>query len=166
MDAKYALFNNAYGTFGTRLEEANKYMLTAVNTASQGALQLSQELQGVVNNINETILPDLQAQIDGSIVSWGGEEVPTLSNYPANQWTSDTERKRHIGDYYDRKTTVDGQAAYERYKFAFENNAYQWVRIADSGGAAAIATAREALGLAGTKARIFFGATTPPCPTR
>lgn len=164
VDAKYTLFNNAYGTFGTRLEEANKYMLTAVNTASQGALQLSQELQGVVNNINETILPDLQAQIDGSIVSWGGEEVPTLSNYPANQWTSDTERKRHIGDYYDRKTTVDGQAAYERYKFAFENNAYQWVRIADSGGAAAISTAREALGLAGTKARIFFGATTPAVP--
>lgn len=164
VDAKYTLFNIAYGTFGTRLEEANKYMLTAVNTASQGALQLSQELQGVVNNINETILPDLQAQIDGSIVSWGGEEVPTLSNYPANQWTSDTERKRHIGDYYDRKTTVDGQAAYERYKFAFENNAYQWVRIADSGGAAAIATAREALGLAGTKARIFFGATTPAVP--
>lgn len=164
VDAKYTLFNNAYGTFGTRLEEANKYMLTAVNTASQGALQLSQELQGVVNNINETILPDLQAQIDGSIVSWGGEEVPTLSNYPANQWTSDTERKRHIGDYYDRKTAVDGQAAYERYKFAFENNAYQWVRIADSGGAAAIATAREALGLAGTKARIFFGATTPAVP--
>ena len=164
VDAKYTLFNNAYGTFGTRLEEANKYMLTAVNTASQGALQLSQELQGVVNDINETILPDLQAQIDGSIVSWGGEEVPTLSNYPANQWTSDTERKRHIGDYYDRKTTVDGQAAYERYKFAFENNAYQWVRIADSGGAAAIATAREALGLAGTKARIFFGATTPAVP--
>ena len=164
VDAKYTLFNNAYGTFGTRLEEANKYMLTAVNTASQGALQLSQELQGVVNNINETILPDLQAQIDGSIVSWGSEEVPTLSNYPANQWTSDTERKRHIGDYYDRKTTVDGQAAYERYKFAFENNAYQWVRIADSGGAAAIATAREALGLAGTKARIFFGATTPAVP--
>jgi hypothetical protein len=164
VDAKYTLFNNAYGTFGTRLEEANKYMLTAVNTASQGALQLSQELQEVVNNINETILPDLQAQIDGSIVSWGGEEVPTLSNYPANQWTSDTERKRHIGDYYDRKTTVDGQAAYERYKFAFENNAYQWVRIADSGGAAAIATAREALGLAGTKARIFFGATTPAVP--
>ena len=120
VDAKYTLFNNAYGTFGTRLEEANKYMLTAVNTASQGALQLSQELQGVVNNINETILPDLQAQIDGSIVSWGGEEVPTLSNYPANQWTSDTERKRHIGDYYDRKTTVDGQAAYERYKFLRE----------------------------------------------
>ena len=164
VDAKYTLFNNAYGTFGTRLEEANKYMLTAVNTASQGALQLSQELQGVVNDINETILPDLQAQIDGSIVSWGGEEVPTLSNYPANQWTSDTERKRHIGDYYDRKTTVDGLAAYERYKFAFENNAYQWVRIADSGGAAAIATAREALGLAGTKARIFFGATTPAVP--
>lgn len=164
VDSQYALFNDAYSAFCTRLEEANKYIQTAINTAAQGAYQLSQELQGVVNNINETILPDLQDQIDKSIISWGGEEVPTLDNYPANEWTTDTERKRHINDGYDRKITTDGEVSYESYKFVFENGVYQWNRIADSGSAAAIAEARKALGLAGTKARVFYGSATPSVP--
>lgn len=164
VDSQYALFNDAYSAFCTRLEEANEYIQTAINTAAQGAYQLSQELQGVVNNINETILPDLQDQIDKSIISWGGEEVPTLDNYPASEWTTDTERKRHINDGYDRKITTDGQVSYESYKFVFENGVYQWNRIADSGSAAAIAEARKALGLAGTKARVFYGSATPSVP--
>nr|DAP85929.1 MAG TPA: Minor structural protein putative tail fiber [Caudoviricetes sp.] len=164
VDSQYALFNDAYSAFCTRLEEANEYIQTAINTAAQGAYQLSQELQGVVNNINETILPDLQDQIDKSIISWGGEEVPTLDNYPASEWTTDTERKRHINDGYDRKITTDGQVSYESYKFVFENGVYQWNRIADSGSATALAEARKALGLAGTKARVFYGSATPSVP--
>lgn len=164
VDSQYALFNDAYSAFCTRLEEANEYIQTAINTAAQGAYQLSQELQGVVNNINETIIPDLQDQIDKSIISWGGEEVPTLDNYPASEWTTDTERKRHINDGYDRKITTDGEVSYESYKFVFENGVYQWNRIADSGSAAAIAEARKALGLAGTKARVFYGSATPSVP--
>lgn len=164
VDSQYALFNDAYSAFCTRLEEANEYIQTAINTAAQGAYQLSQELQGVVNNINETIIPDLQDQIDKSIISWGGEEVPTLDNYPASEWTTDTERKRHINDGYDRKITTDGEVSYESYKFVFENGVYQWNRIADSGSATAIAEARKALGLAGTKARVFYGSATPSVP--
>lgn len=164
VDSQYALFNDAYSAFCTRLEEANEYIQTAINTAAQGAYQLSQELQGVVNNINETIIPDLQDQIDKSIISWGGEEVPTLDNYPASEWTTDTERKRHINDGYDRKITTDGAVSYESYKFVFENGVYQWNRIADSGSATAIAEARKALGLAGTKARVFYGSATPSVP--
>lgn len=164
VDSQYALFNDAYSAFCTRLEEANEYIQTAINTAAQGAYQLSQELQGVVNNINETIIPDLQDQIDKSIISWGGEEVPTLDNYPASEWTTDTERKRHINDGYDRKITTDGEVSYESYKFVFENGVYQWNRIADSGIATAIAEARKALGLAGTKARVFYGSATPSVP--
>lgn len=164
VDSQYALFNDAYSAFCSRLEEANEYIQTAINTAAQGAYQLSQELQGVVNNINETIIPDLQDQIDKSIISWGGEEIPTLDNYPASEWTTDTERKRHINDGYDRKITTDGAVSYESYKFVFENGVYQWNRIADSGSATAIAEARKALGLAGTKARVFYGSATPSVP--
>lgn len=164
VDSQYALFNDAYSAFCTRLEEANEYIQTAINTAAQGAYQLSKELQGVVNNINETIIPDLQDQIDKSIISWGGEEIPTLDNYPASEWTTDTERKRHINDGYDRKITTDGEVSYESYKFVFENGVYQWNRIADSGSATALAEARKALGLAGTKARVFYGSATPSVP--
>lgn len=165
VDTKYALFNSAYGTYTTRIEEAQKYIQTAINTTAQGAYQLSQELQSVVNNLNESIIPDLQNQIDKQIISYNGTDIPTLSNYPAVEWTTDTERNRHINDYYDRKITdSDGEVSYERYKFAYENNTYQWVRIADSGVAEAQAKALEALGIADSKNKTYFGDTTPAVP--
>lgn len=165
VDAKYELFNTAYKTYTTRIEEAQKYIQTAINTTAQGAYQLSQELQTVVNNLNESIIPDLQNQIDKQIISYNGTDMPTLSNYPAVEWITDTERNRHINDYYDRKITdSDGEVSYERYKFAYENNVYQWVRIADSGAAEAQAKALEALGIADSKNKIYYGDTTPAVP--
>jgi hypothetical protein len=165
VDAKYQLFNAAYSTYTTRIEEAQKYIQTAVNTTAQGAYQLSQELQTVVNNLNESIIPDLQNQIDRQIISYNGTDIPTLSNYPAVEWTTDTERNRHINDYYDRKITdSDGEVSYERYKFAYENNTYQWVRIADSGAAEAQANALEALGIADSKNKVYYGDATPNIP--
>lgn len=41
VDSQYALFNDAYSAFCTRLEEANEYIQTAINTAAQGAYQLA-----------------------------------------------------------------------------------------------------------------------------
>ena len=164
VDSKYDIFNTAYGTFNTRLEEANKYIQTAINTTAQGAYQLSQELQTAVNVLNDTIIPDLQSQIDGSITSYEGTEMPTLNNAPANEWTSTEEKNRHIGDYYDRFVVIDGENVTERYKFSYQNNTYQWLRVADSGAAQALSEAREALGLAGTKAKLFYGDSTPAVP--
>ena len=165
VDSKYSAFNIAYGAFSTRIEEANKYIQTAINTTAQGAYQLSQELQSVVNNLNDTIIPDLQDQIDKQIVSYNGTDIPTLDNYPASDWTDDTERARHVNDYYDRKITdEDGEVSYERYKFAYENSVYQWVRIADSGAAEAQAKALEALGVANGKNKVYFGDSTPAVP--
>ena len=165
VDAKYKLFNAAYSIYTTRIEEAQKYIQIAINTTAQGAYQLSQELQTTVNNLNESIIPDLQNQIDKQIISYNGTDVPTLSNYPAVEWVLDTERNRHINDYYDRKITDSGrEVSYERYKFVYENNVYQWVRIADSGVAEAQAKALEALGVADSKNKIYFGDTTPAVP--
>ena len=164
VDSKYDIFNTAYGTFNTRLEEANKYIQTAINTTAQGAYQLSQELQTAVNVLNDTIIPDLQSQIDGSITSYEGTEMPTLNNAPANEWTSTEEKNRHFGDYYDRFVVIDGENVTERYKFSYQNNTYQWLRVADSGAAQALSEAREALGLAGTKAKLFYGDSTPAVP--
>ena len=167
VDSKYSTFNVAYSGFSTAIEEAQKYIQTAINATAQGAYQLSQELQGVVNNLNEAIIPDLQAQIDKQIVSYNGDEVPTLDNYPANEWEDDTERNRHINDYYDRKITdEDGAVSYERYKFSQEGGVYQWIRIADSGAAQAQAQAIEALGVANGKNKVYFGDSTPSVPYR
>jgi len=35
-------------------------------------------------------IDNLQNQIDGQIISYFEEYNPTLSNFPANEWTTDT----------------------------------------------------------------------------
>lgn len=164
VDAKYAIFNEAYSTYTVRIEEAEKYIQIAINTKAQGAYQIAEELQGKISNINR-ILEDHQSQIDGQIVSWTGTEVPTLRNYPASQWTTPEEVARHENDLYDREISADnGQKVYESYKFRNIDGTYQWVRIADSDSAAVRIIAEDALGIANRKSANFYGSTVPVPP--
>lgn len=144
------------------LEQFDEY--EDVDKRIQDAKDLADSVQDVVNNLTSIIIPDMQGQIDGSIMSHEGKVPPTLTNEPAVNWTTEKEKNRHIGDYYDYYLTVDGEQVTERYKFSKVNDTYQWVRVADSGSALAASVAREALGLAGTKATITWGNTLPEAP--
>lgn len=144
------------------LEQFDEY--DDVDKRIQDAKDLADSIQDVVNNLTSIIIPDMQGQIDGSIMSHEGKVPPTLTNEPAVNWTTEEEKNRHIGDYYDYYLTVDGEQVTERYKFSKVNGTYQWVRVADSGSALAASVAREALGLAGTKATITWGNTLPEAP--
>ena len=144
------------------LEQFDEY--EDVDKRIQDAKDLADSIQDVVNNLTSIIIPDMQGQIDGSIMSHEGKVPPTLTNEPAVNWTTEEEKNRHIGDYYDYYLTVDGEQVAERYKFSKVNGTYQWVRVADSGSALAASVAREALGLAGTKATITWGNTLPEAP--
>lgn len=144
------------------LEQFDEY--EDVDKRIQDAKDLADSVQDVVNNLTSIIIPDMQGQIDGSIMSHEGKVPPTLTNEPAVNWTTEEEKNRHIGDYYDYYLTVDGEQVTERYKFSKVNGTYQWVRVADSGSALAASVAREALGLAGTKATITWGNTLPETP--
>ena len=144
------------------LEQFDEY--EDVDKRIQDAKDLADSIQDVVNNLTSIIIPDIQGQIDGSIMSHEGKVPPTLTNEPAVNWTTEEEKNRHLGDYYDYFLTVDGEQVTERYKFSKVNGAYQWVRVADSGSALAASVAREALGLAGTKATITWGNTLPEAP--
>lgn len=143
---------------------------TAVNDASQKADSAQSDLNDYRNATNATleilnaVTDDLQSQVDGTIMAWDGSEAPTLNNYPASEWTTDEEKARHKGDYYDRFFMQDGKKVTERYKFTYENNAYQWTQIADSSSALALQEAREALGIAGTKAALIYGDSIPTAP--
>ena len=54
------------------------------------------------------LLNSMQGQIDGNINTWTGAPAPTLSNYPANEWLTDTEMSKHVGDlYYDGAMLTD-----------------------------------------------------------
>lgn len=118
---------------------------------------------------SQTII-DLQNQIDGAIETWFYDGVPTLSNAPAIGWTTDTDKKTHLGDlYYDNKT---GKA----YRFAKEGSTYKWIIITDTeltkalkdssqalkDAAAADKKANGAQATANTKRRIFGSQPVPP----
>lgn len=120
-------------------------------------------------NKSQTII-DLQNQIDGAIETWFYDGVPTLSNAPAIGWTTDNDKKTHLGDlYYDNKT---GKA----YRFAKDGSTYEWIIITDTeltkalkdssqalkDAAAADKKANGAQATANTKRRIFGSQPVPP----
>ena len=114
-----------------------------IDKTNQSVNQTIQDMADTINLVKELEqnVGNLQDQIDGVIQTWTGDEVPTLDNYPANEWTTDEERQKHIGDlYYD----VNGKA----YRFDFRDGVYQWKVITDTG-------LEEALRKLGEKKRIF-----------
>lgn len=104
---------------------------------------------------SETIT-DLQNQIDGAIETWFYDGVPTLSNAPAIGWTTDKDKKTHLGDlYYDNKT---GKA----YRFAKDDSTYKWIIIKDTELTKALEDSSQALKDAKSKRRIFGSQPVPP----
>lgn len=115
--------------------------------------------EAAVNNIisNSQIISDLQNQIDGAIETWFYEGIPTLSNAPAAEWKTDSDKNIHLGDlYYDTST---GKA----YRFAMvDNNIYKWLAITDTDIAKALETASKAQETADGKMKVFCQQPTPP----
>lgn len=104
---------------------------------------------------SETIT-DLQNQIDGAIETWFYDGVPTLLNAPAIGWTTDNDKKTHLGDlYYDNKT---GKA----YRFAKDGSTYKWIIITDTELTKALEDSSQALKDAKSKRRIFGSQPVPP----
>ena len=104
---------------------------------------------------SETIT-DLKKQIDGAIETWFYDGVPTLLNAPAGGWTTDNDKKTHLGDlYYDNKT---GKA----YRFAKDGSTYKWIIITDTELTKALEDSSQALKDAKSKRRIFGSQPVPP----
>ena len=101
-------------------------------------------------------ITDLQHQMDGAIETWFYDGVPTLLNAPAIGWTTDTDKKTHLGDlYYDNKT---GKA----YRFAKDGSTYNWIIITDTELTKALEDSSQALKDAKSKRRIFGSQPVPP----
>lgn len=108
----------------------------------------SDDVKNLINN--SEIIGSLQNQIDGAIETWYYEGKPTLENLPAQNWTDDETKSKHIGDLYYDKASGKG------YRFLKdETGAYMWVLITDE-------DITKALALAGEKKRIFSKTPTPP----
>lgn len=76
------------------------------------------------NSITKRI-EDLQNQTDGNIQTWTSSPEPTLDNYPANQWLTDDDRSKHVGDiYYDSNN--------QAYRFRYDSEGYNWKMLKDT----------------------------------
>lgn len=110
--------------------------------ATQSSLkQTSDSITASVSKTYATkdALTALQNVADNAIESWRGTGVPTLTNKPASDWTTDTEKKKHSGDlYYDKAT---GKA----YRFGSDDGkTYTWELNQDSDVAKALSDASKA----------------------
>lgn len=84
------------------------------------------------------LLSSMQGQIDGNMNTWTGTSVPTLSNYPANEWLDDTEMSKHVGDIY-----YDGNS--HAYRFVNEGDGYYWKQLKDTDVTKALKDSEDAL---------------------
>lgn len=128
---------------------------TKINALSESVETNSDDLTAYITATNSK-LDDLQGQIDGSIMTWFYEYVPTNSNAPASDWTTTDLKNNHLGDlFYD---TLTGYC----YRWQVQNNTYSWNRITDVDVTKALADAAAAQDTADKKRRVFT--TTPTTP--
>ena len=142
----------------TAEELERKYNLAGMQKATrlheEGLNKTQNELEEFVNSTMKSFA-DMQTQIDGSITTYYHNGVPTLLNYPANEWKPE-EYAKHVGTmYYDKDT---GHA----YRFFLDGNTYVWERIINSDVEEALKVASTAQDTADGKRRVFV--TTPFVP--
>lgn len=114
------------------------------NDAIAGAKENLDEFATIVNGS----LGDLQNQIDGAIETWFYDPVPTLTNQPAVNWTTDKDKNIHLGDLY-----YDGNG--KAYRFQLTGTTYKWKVLTDSDITKALADAKKAQDTADSKRKIF-----------
>lgn len=110
--------------------------------ATQSSLkQTSDSITASVSKTYATkdALSALQNVADNAIESWRGTGVPTLTNKPASDWTTDADKRKHSGDlYYDKST---GKA----YRFGSDDGVtYTWELNQDTDVTKALADASKA----------------------
>ena len=118
-------------------------MSTAINQSAQSVLIQASQTYVAISDYTQAI-ENLQSQIDGQISTYSGAAVPTMSNYPANEWTTQAAKEQHVGALY--LVTSDEGAAEAGQYYRFEQNGanFSWVLVEDSALATALARAAEA----------------------
>lgn len=129
--------------------------LIAATKAQDVANQNAIDLTKAITNFNQD-LSAIQSQVDGSIMTWFYDGVPTESNEPAVNWTTESDKNVHLGDlYYDNDTGYC-------YRWMVSGSTYSWSRVTDSDVTKALSDASLAKDTADQKRRVFYNTPTPP----
>ena len=150
MDTKQIIISGDYVQIGGKTAGA------AINDALQESKDYS---DGKLADFADTVTGDLssiQAQIDGQIETFYEDYEPSLQNYPANEWTSTEERKKHEGDLFYWKSK--GYA----YRFFQDGATWKWQLVQDTDITQAMEAAEKAQDTADGKRRVFVTTPQPP----
>lgn len=122
------------------------------NGVAKEVSNLSADLSGFRSEVSSTYvdnttynkeIEDLQKQIDGAIETYSGGYEPTLSNEPANAWTTTAEKDKHIGDLFLVNNDGGDKKGFY-YRFEKDDTEYKWVHIPDNDVQKALKDAEEA----------------------
>lgn len=149
---------NTAATAKSTADTAKSTADTAKSTADAAkstAETNSKDLSGYITK-NAAALEEMQAQIDGSIMTWFFPCPPADTTEPTSKWTTTDLKNQHLGDlYYDTDTGYC-------YRYQVEHQVYSWQRITDVDVTKALADAKNAQDTADGKRRVFTVQPTPP----
>lgn len=115
---------------------------------------IAEQNKTLVKAVND--ITGLQNQIDGSITTWYYEGVPTASNEPAVNWTTEALKEAHQGDlYYDKLSN-------QSYRWLKKDSTWAWELVVDSELNSVLDAAAKAQSTADAKKRIFATQPAPP----
>lgn len=116
-----------------------KSIADALETHESDISDLDDKIDNAVSDLND--------RIDAQIQTWTATDVPTLNNYPASDWTTDTLKSEHVGDIC-YVVNASSQADGYTYRFAYDNTtqAYSWILIKDNQVTAALQRLLDAEG--------------------
>lgn len=124
----YEFYNNLYTLTVDTIVDPNKNYYTT-----------SDSVKLYDQNTIDQMFDNIDARIDSQIETWTVNEVPTLLNYPAEDWTTNNEKDQHIGDICYVVNAGNDYDGYT-YRFAYDNtsNQYNWILIKDNQVTAAL----------------------------
>ncbi len=135
----------------------------AVREEYQEAISAEEQARNSAIAGVQTSIGSLQSQIDGEVTAWFLNGVPTLTNAPAKDWTTNDEKTRHIGDTYTNMNAYeDDPDAGKSWRWCKGDGdddtttGWHWHLIADSDAVKALVEAGKAQSTADGKSTTFI----------
>ena len=135
-DKANAVIANLQGYADGKVQEGREYTEAQVQ-ALRG--ELTTGLSGVTE-MNAKI-ERMQEQLDGKVSNWYFNGAPSATTPPTSQWTTEKDKKAHIGDTF---TSLDKSPSPNAGKSWRYTPSYTWEEIVDSDSLKALQLAKEA----------------------
>lgn len=159
-DPESGRFSSSISKIENEITQTSQQAADAQQAADEAARK-AEDTQNYIDNTLREELDQLHDQADGLVERWDGDYIPSISNYPANQWTTEEEKQRHIDDTFTKNSGSEEYLG-NSWKWSKVNGTWQWVLIADTALSAALLQSSEAKDIAKTKTRNFVATPYPP----